>query len=140
MENEDASVEGLLDAFVGPFVGMISGPEDRSVARLVSRILTDSDEEMRRRALEQTAETDAMYLEAFGRELPHLSHGELLWRFYAVLGTVVFQLLGASAIAHATDAPPFGAPAGGAEEIKTRTVASLAAGLKAPPAEPPGRD
>ena len=50
----------------------------------------------------------------------------------------MFQLLGASAIAYATGAPPFGAPAGSAEEIKTRTVASLAAGLKAPPAEPPG--
>ena len=135
--NRDVPVEELLHAFVGPFVEMLSGQRDLSVARLVSRILTDPDEEIRRQTLEQTAETDAMYLEAFGRALPQLSGDELLWRFYAVLGTIVFQLIGASAMAHATDEPRFEASGGGAEEITTRTVAFLAAGLKAPPAEPP---
>lgn len=129
---EEPGVEELLDAFVGPFVGTISSGRNRSVARLVSRILTDPDEEIRRRTFEQTAETDAMYLEAFGRALPHLSADELLWRFYAVLGTIVFQLLGATAIAHATDAPPFRTPSGSVEELKARTVAFLAAGLEAP--------
>ena len=136
MGSREVSVEELLRAFVGPFVGMISGQRDLSVARLVSRILTDPDEEIRRRTLEQTAETDAMYLEAFGRALPHLSGDELLWRFYAVLGTLVFQLIGASAVARATDEPRFGTPGWGVEEVTARTVAFLAAGLKAPPAEP----
>ena len=134
----EPSVEELLEAFVGPFARLTLGREDRSLARLVGRILTDSDEEIRRQTFEQTRETDAMYLEAFGRSLPHLSRGELLWRFYAVLGTIMFQLIGAtSAMEAVAEAPPFSASAGNAEEAKARTVAFLAAGLRAPAAVPP---
>jgi len=132
----EPSVEELLDAFVTPFVRLMSGREDRSVARLVGRILTDPDEEIRHRTFEQTGETDAMYLEAFGRALPHLSVEELLWRFYAVLGTIMFQLIGATAMETVAEAPPFKASARNAEETSIRTVAFLAAGLKAPAADP----
>lgn len=138
MEGEEPSVEELLDAFVGPFVRLILGQQDRSLARLVGRILTDSDAEIRRGTLEQTVETDTMYLEAFGRALPHLSRDELIWRFYAVLGTVMFQLIGATAMEAAGEVPPFGKTSQNPEDLRVRTVAFLAAGLRAPAAEPSG--
>lgn len=132
----EPTVEELLDAFVSPFVRLISDQQDRSLARLVGRILTDSDEQLRRQTFEQTGETDAMYMQAFGRALPHLSRDELLWRFYMILGTVMFQLIGATAIKVVAENPPFGAPSGDAEDVRARTVAFLAAGLKAPATEP----
>lgn len=132
----EPTVEELLDAFVSPFVRLISDQQDRSLARLVSRILTDPDEEIRRQTFEQTGETDAMYLEAFGRALPHLSREELLWRFYAILGTVVFQLVGATALELVAESPPFGAPSGNAGDMRARTLTFLAAGLKAQATKP----
>lgn len=130
----EPSVEELVGAFVTPFVHLMSDGRDRSVARLVGRILTDPDPEIRRRTLEQTVETDIMYLEAFGRALPHLSREELLWRFYAVLGTIMFQLIGAAAIESAVEGQPMTTASSKPEDRRVRTVAFLAAGLKAPPA------
>ena len=138
MGDREPSVETLLDAFTGPFVRLISDQRDRSLARLVGRILTDAPSALQRGVLEQANETDAMYLEALGRALPHLSHDELIWRFYATLGTVVFQLVGAAAMEVSGKAQPFGAPSHNAEKLRVRTVAFLAAGLRAPGTEPLG--
>ncbi len=139
MGDREPSVETLLDAFVGPFVRLISDQQDRSLVRLVGRILTDAPPPaLRRGVLEQADETDTMYLEALGRALPHLSHDELAWRFYATLGTVIFQLVGAAAMEVSGKARPFGAPSQDAEKLRVRTVAFLAAGLRAPTTEPLG--
>ena len=133
---EDPSVEELLDAFVTPFMLLVSAQDDRSLARLVGRILTDPDPELRRRTLEQTTETDAMYLEAFGRALPRLSEDELLFRFYNILATVVFQLIGITTTEPAAESPLFAGPMGNPETTRAHTLAFLAAGLKAPPSDP----
>lgn len=137
LEGREPSVEELLEGFVTPFTRLMSGQEDRSLARLVGRILTDPDEEIRHLTFEHTGETDAMYLEAFGLALPHLSRDELLWRFHAVLGTIMFELIGATAaMKTVAEAPPFGGPAEKADDTNARIVAFLAAGLQAPAAEP----
>lgn len=136
MEGREPSVEELLDAFVGPYVRLISDQQDRSLARLVGRVLTDPNAELWRGILQRTAETDTMYLEAFGRALPHLSRDELAWRFYAILGTVVFQLIGTSAMEASGGALPFGTTVQNAEDLRARTIAFLAAGLRAPSAAP----
>lgn len=137
---EDPSMEELLDAFVTPFMLLVSVQDDRSLARLVGRILTDPDPELRRRTLEQTTETDTMYLEALGRVLPRLSEGELHFRFYNILATVVFQLIGIAATEPAAESPLFAAPKGDNEFLRARTLTFLAAGLKAPPSDPEQAD
>lgn len=130
MAGSSPSVEELLDAFLGPFVRLISGQPDRSLARFVGRVLADTDERLWRQAAVQTEAADAMYLEAFGRALPHLSRDELVWRFYAILATMVFQLLGAP-VMDLAGRSPFGARAGDAEETRARAITFLAAGLRA---------
>lgn len=130
MAGSSPSVEELLDAFVGPFVRLISDQQDRSLARFVGRVLADADERLWRHAAAQTEATDVMYLEAFGRALPHLSRDELVWRFYAILGTMIFQLLGAP-VMDLAGSTPFGTRVGDAEEIRARAIAFLAAGLQA---------
>ncbi len=130
MEGSSPSVEELLDAFVGPFVRLISGQQDRSLARFVGRVLADSDEQLRRRTAVHTEATDVMYLEAFGRALPHLSRDELVWRFHASLGTIVFQLIG-TPVMDLAESTPFGTRVGDAEQMRARAVAFLAAGLRA---------
>ena len=62
LEGREPSVKELLEGFVTPFTRLMSGQEDRSLARLVGRILTDPDEEIRHLTFEHTGETDAMYL------------------------------------------------------------------------------
>ena len=132
--DDEPSAEELLDAFVGPYVRLISHQQDRSLARLVGRILTDSDAEIWSWITEQTAEIDAMYLEAFGRAMPHLPHDELLWRFHAMFGTVIFQLLGAPLMEVAGETPPLAKLSNDTEELLARTIVFLAAGLRAPAA------
>ena len=130
MAGSSPSVEELLDAFVGPFVRLISDQQDRSLARFVGRALADADERLWRQVAVQGEATDVMYLEAFGRALPHLSRDELVWRFYAILGTMIFQLLGAP-VMDLAGSTPFGTRVGDAEEMRARAIAFLAAGLQA---------
>ena len=111
---------------------LISEQQDRSLARFVGRVLADADEPLRRRTTVHTEATDVMYLEAFGRALPHLSRDELVWRFHAILGTIIFQLIGASVMDLAAERPPFKTPPGDAEQMRARAVVFLAAGLRAP--------
>ncbi|MFL6201097.1 MAG: TetR/AcrR family transcriptional regulator [Thermoanaerobaculia bacterium] len=89
LEAEDA-VEQVLRAFLEPLLRLVSEKPDgvRSFARLMGRAWSEPSEEVRSIIMEEIRETIDRFMAAFRQILPHLSEGELMWRFHFLGGAM----------------------------------------------------
>ena len=89
LEAEDA-LEQILRAFLEPLLRLVSEkPEGvRGFARLMGRAWSEPSEEVRKIILEEIRETIDRFMAAFRTVLPHLSEGELMWRFHFLGGAM----------------------------------------------------
>ncbi|MGF1472971.1 MAG: TetR/AcrR family transcriptional regulator [Rubrobacteraceae bacterium] len=128
---EAPSVEELIGAYISPLADLLERDEERGlvVSRLVARILADAGGSFQRVALAEVEETEARYLRAFARALPHLPEEELWWRFQTTAVVIAFHrvtLLSGSR-------PPKTYPEM-EKGVRTWMTAYLAAALSAPAA------
>jgi AcrR family transcriptional regulator len=130
LEADDA-VEQILTAFLEPLLRLVSEKPDgvRGFARLMGRAWSEPSEEVRTIILEEIRETIDRFMAAFRQVLPHLSDGELMWRFHFLAGAmghtvscsyVLERYSGGSC--HTQDP----------DEILDQLVRFLAAGMRAP--------
>ena len=89
LQAEDA-VEQILTAFLEPLLRLVSEkPEGvRGFARLMGRAWSEPSEEVRSIILEEIRETIDRFMAAFRQVLPHLTEGELMWRFHFLGGAM----------------------------------------------------
>jgi AcrR family transcriptional regulator len=89
LEAADA-LEQVLRAFLEPLLRRVSEKPDgvRAFARLIGRAWSEPSEEVRTIIFEEIRETIDRFLAAFRKVLPHLSEGELMWRFHFVGGAM----------------------------------------------------
>jgi len=89
LESEDA-VEQILRAFLEPLLRLVSEKPDgvRGFARLMGRAWSEPSEEVRTIIIEEIRETIDHFMAAFRKILPHLSEGELMWRFHFLGGAM----------------------------------------------------
>lgn len=130
----EPSVEELLDAYVSPMFELLTrdgGGDNRLLARLLFRILSDPGRETQRIAISEVKEVDERYLRAFGQVLPHLPPEELWWRFKSMVGMVVFHRAEMLSEEWPSETPP-----GSATDEHVWTVTFLTAALRAPASSP----
>ncbi|HWM92699.1 MAG TPA: TetR family transcriptional regulator [Thermoanaerobaculia bacterium] len=130
LEAEDA-VEQILGAFLEPLLRLVAEkPEGvRGFARLMGRAWSEPSEEVRSIILEEIRETIDRFMAAFRKVLPHLSEGELMWRFH-FLGGAMGHTVSCSYVleryaggkCHTSDP----------DEALDQLVTFLAAGMRAP--------
>lgn len=130
LDAEDA-VEQILTAFLEPLLRLVSEkPEGvRGFARLMGRAFSEPSEEVRTIILEEIRETIDRFMAAFRQVLPHLTEGELMWRFH-FLGGAMGHTVSCSYVlerysggnCHTKDP----------DEILDQLVRFLAAGMRAP--------
>lgn len=89
LEADDA-VEQILTAFLEPLLRLVSEkPEGvRGFARLMGRAWSEPSEEVRSIILEEIRETIDRFMAAFRQVLPHLTEGDLMWRFHFLGGAM----------------------------------------------------
>lgn len=130
LEAPDA-LEQVLTAFLTPVLRMLSEAPDgfRGFGRLMGRAFSEPSEDIRQMVLEEFKESIERYMQAFGKLLPHLAEGELMWRFHFVAGAMVHTLGCAYTLerfaegkCHATDP----------KEALEQLVAFLSAGMRGP--------
>ena len=129
---EAPSVEDLIEAYISPLINLLEGDEERGlvISRLVSRLMSDAGGSVQKNAITEIEEAEDRYLRAFARALPHLSSGELQWRFRMVVVVITFHRI---ALFHTYRSPE----ASPKTEVDLRAwlTAVLTAALRAPAAE-----
>jgi AcrR family transcriptional regulator len=88
------SLTGILEAFVGPALRMISAPEKggRVFVRLFGRTITEPSGQLQRLLNQQFGTTIERFLAALKRALPQLSPELLCWRFQFVVGAMGYLM------------------------------------------------
>ena len=83
------SAKELIDAYAAPLTELLGrdGARGQVVLRLLARLLAEAGGGLE--GTDEVEETEARYLQAFARVLPHLSRAELWWRFQATRVVVV---------------------------------------------------
>lgn len=92
LEAGDA-LEQILRAFLEPLLRLVSEKPDgihgiRGFARLMGRAWSEPSEEVRSIIMEEIRETVDRFMAAFRQVLPHLSEGDLMWRFHFLGGAM----------------------------------------------------
>lgn len=130
LEAEDA-VEQVLRAFLEPLLRLVSEkPEGvRGFARLMGRAWSEPSEEVRTIITEEIRETIDRFMAAFRKILPHLSEGELMWRFH-FLGGAMGHTVSCSYVLERYSKGT--CHTGDPDEILDQLTRFLAAGMRAP--------
>lgn len=127
---EDA-LEQILRAFLEPLLRLVSEKPQgiRGFARLMGRAWSEPSEEVRSIIMEEIRETIDRFMAAFRQVLPHLSEGELMWRFH-FLGGAMGHTVSCSYVLdrYAQGTCHTGDP----DEILDQLTRFLAAGMRAP--------
>lgn len=86
----DDAVEQALRAFLLPPMRMVREASEgaRGFGRLMGRVFSEPNEEVRRVVHAEFTETVERFMTAFSGLLPQLSRQELLWRFHFVAGAM----------------------------------------------------
>jgi AcrR family transcriptional regulator len=119
----DPAVEELVDAIVGPLLERV-GTEPDPRLRLLGRLFVDTDPEMRALVKAEVADAEKHQLGVLERALPGVPREELWLRMRSMFAVVGAHLTGAF------DSPAACPP--GCDELRSRLVTFLAAGLRAP--------
>jgi AcrR family transcriptional regulator len=84
-----ATLEQVLEAFLRPALAVSPGNEGRSEFTRLRAILSGENSELLEEVIEEHFDRPSrLFVEAFARCLPHLSHEDILWRFHFLLGTL----------------------------------------------------
>ena len=124
-------LEEVIRAFVTPVIRMRQEAIDRGAdfAPLFGRMYSDPSGSARRSFLAQMRQIAQPFTDAFGRALPEIPLGELLWRIYFTIGVIAHTLAGG----HYLLAMSRGlCDASDTEGLIERMVAFVAAGMRAP--------
>ena len=90
----EVSLEELLTAFVRPAFELTNDPRAGTFcSRLVGRMQGDPSQHVRDIFKNQFNEIAERFFPAFAKACPHLSHGELLWRVFFVIGAMAHTLM-----------------------------------------------
>ena len=89
-ENDNPSVEEILEAFLTPPLQVVLNSDDRSTncARFMGRCRIEPDS-IREIAEQEFSENQKAYLDAFGRSLPDFSRTELTWKLDLVIAVLL---------------------------------------------------
>lgn len=132
LEAEDA-VEQVLRAFLEPLLRLVSEkPEGvRGFARLMGRAWSEPSEEVRAIIIEEIRETIDRFMAVFRKILPHLSEGELMWRFHFLAGAMGHTVSCSYVLERYSGGT---CHTGDPDEILDQLTRFLAAGMRAPSA------
>lgn len=90
-EAEGADLEDVIHAFVRPALRLVQEqPGGRDFARLVGRMISEPQPELRTIVLEQFRQVIERFTAAFSARLPHLPLQEIFWRFHFMVGTMLY--------------------------------------------------
>jgi AcrR family transcriptional regulator len=125
-------VEGILEAFLAPGLRSIRDLGERGViiTRFLGRSYTEPSELVRELVRELFGEVGQRFTEALGRALPHLPEAELHRRFKLVVGVMTYIQADAGRTGEYVE------DLSDVDEMVTRLVSFLAAGLRAPTPAP----
>jgi AcrR family transcriptional regulator len=130
---ERPTVEGILEAFVGPALRMRADPERGGAAfvRLFGQILGQPNETMRLDFAKRFEEVAFRFVDALAGVLPELPRAEVMWRFLFVVGAMAHTMAMTNEvrrISHGLCDPS------NVEATVQRLVPFLAAGMRTPAA------
>jgi AcrR family transcriptional regulator len=133
---EPASVEELLEAFLGPIFDMLEAGGKRGpvIAQLFGRIMGDPGTEMRAMILQRVAIADRRFQDAFAEVLTHLPLAERWWRFRSTVALAVSHQVHRARmpeVQHLIDVPAEVVEAGHDQRLAW-LVTFLAGALRAP--------
>lgn len=129
-------VEAILEAFIGPTLGIGSSPGERSFKILAARSSMDPSPEVRKTVFRFYHSVGKAFVEALQKACPHLDRKEFAWRLAFVYGAMLYirgdngrvqELLGADT------------SFSDAREALNNIVPFLAAGLSLPSISAPAR-
>lgn len=127
-----ASVEAILEAFIGPTLKppTDSDPGEVRFIRLLGRTQAGASKPLREFVYSLYAEALAQFEVALAGVLPHLPRTELAWRIHFLMGATSYAMAGSAALKLLSDrALP---EADDPTVLRQRLVTFLAAGLRAP--------
>ena len=129
-------LESIIEAFVAPALRLRQDPArgGQNFMCLIGRIHSEPSE-LAQTILEQFDDVFRRFTTALGHVLPHLPLPERLWKFFFMIGSMVFPLVGTEMISQKTDG--LCDPADVEENIR-RLVAFISAGMQAPVPEQVG--
>ncbi len=129
-------LESIIEAFVAPALRLRQDPArgGQNFMCLMGRIHSEPSE-LTQTILEQFDDVFRRFTAALGYALPHLPLPERLWKFFFMIGSMVFPLVGTEMISQKTDG--LCDPADVEENIR-RLVAFISAGMQAPVPEQVG--
>lgn len=127
---EPIALEALIEAFVGPPFELKRDHGERGAAfmRLMGHASSDPTEHVRELVIRQFRGVFERFLPAFAKLLPGLSQGELIWRIFFTVGSMLHTM------AMADDLERVAGPAlrmGDGRRAMARLVTFAAAGLRA---------
>jgi AcrR family transcriptional regulator len=122
------TLEGLIDAFVGPPL-RLGLNRSTTACLLLGRCMSTPDEQIRVLVLRLFGTVLDRFIPAFARALPHLPQPEVLWRMFFMIGVMAQALSAGRQLAYVSD----GAcrPDDAAESVP-RIVQFVAAGMQQP--------
>ncbi len=124
-------LEQLLDAYIRPSFVLPDGDEGaRRFMRLRSVVAHEQAELSKSLIARHFNETSALFVDGLDKATPHLSRGDVLWRFHFLLGAHYYTLADPGriqALSNGTCDPA------DSEAALTEMVCFLAAGFRAPP-------
>ena len=131
--DEAPSLEGIVEAFVGPALRMGRDPDRGGPAmmRLLGHIYSEPGERIEEQLHGQFEEVGERFTTALGRALPELSPAEVFWRLMFIVGSMLHTMAMCEHLSHLLG-DKFGESTD-ADSILRHMVPFLVAGLQAPP-------
>ena len=95
-----ADIRGILDAFMRPFLNMVTQSEmkEQMFFKLMGRCISDQPSDLPEAALPLLGEMVREFTMAMARALPDLPQDQLIWRLHYTFGVMAHTLIHADAL------------------------------------------